>query len=33
MDVVTKIGNTTTTKPGDRPVKPITVESVTIEKK
>ena len=32
MDVVTKIGNTTTTKPGDRPVKPITVESVTIQK-
>jgi peptidyl-prolyl cis-trans isomerase A (cyclophilin A) len=33
MDVVTKIGNTATSKPGDRPVKPITVESVTIEKK
>jgi peptidyl-prolyl cis-trans isomerase A (cyclophilin A) len=33
MDVVTKIGKTPTTKPGDRPVKPITVTSVTIEKK
>jgi peptidyl-prolyl cis-trans isomerase A (cyclophilin A) len=33
MDVVTKIGATTTTKPGDRPVKPITIRSVTIEKK
>ena len=33
MDVVEKIGGTTTSKPGDRPVKPITVESVSIEKK
>jgi peptidyl-prolyl cis-trans isomerase A (cyclophilin A) len=33
MDVITKIGSTSTTKPGDRPVKPITVESVKIEKK
>jgi peptidyl-prolyl cis-trans isomerase A (cyclophilin A) len=33
MDIVTKIGRTPTSKPGDRPVKPITVESVTIEKK
>jgi peptidyl-prolyl cis-trans isomerase A (cyclophilin A) len=33
MDVVTKIGGTPTSKPGDRPVKPITVQSVTIEKK
>jgi len=33
MDVVTRIGGIATTKPGDRPVKPITVESVTIEKK
>jgi peptidyl-prolyl cis-trans isomerase A (cyclophilin A) len=33
MDVVKKIGGTPTSKPGDRPVKPITVESVTIEKK
>ena len=33
MDVVEKIGGTATSKPGDRPVKPITVESVSIEKK
>ncbi len=33
MDVVTKIGNTATSKPGDRPLKPITVQSVKIEKK
>ena len=33
MDVVTKIGNMPTAKPGDRPLKPITVQSVTIEKK
>jgi len=33
MDVVKKIGSTATSKPGDRPVKPITIESVTIEKK
>ena len=33
MDVVKKIGSTATSKPGDRPLKPITVESVTIEKK
>jgi peptidyl-prolyl cis-trans isomerase A (cyclophilin A) len=33
MDVVKKIGATPTTKPGDRPVKPITIEKVTIEKK
>jgi peptidyl-prolyl cis-trans isomerase A (cyclophilin A) len=33
MDVVNKIGKTATSKPGDRPVKPITIESVTIEKK
>jgi peptidyl-prolyl cis-trans isomerase A (cyclophilin A) len=31
MDVVKKIGSTPTSKPGDRPVKPITIESVTIE--
>jgi peptidyl-prolyl cis-trans isomerase A (cyclophilin A) len=31
MDVVKKIGSTATSKPGDRPVKPITIESVTIE--
>jgi peptidyl-prolyl cis-trans isomerase A (cyclophilin A) len=33
MDVVKKIGSTATSKPGDRPVKPITIESVTLEKK
>ena len=33
MDVVKKIGSTPTTKPGDRPLKPITIQSVTIEKK
>jgi len=33
MDVVKKIGGTATAKPGDRPVKPITVQSVTIERK
>ena len=32
MDVVKKIGSTPTTKPGDRPLKPITIQSVTIEK-
>jgi hypothetical protein len=30
---VKKIGSTATSKPGDRPIKPITIESVTIEKK
>jgi peptidyl-prolyl cis-trans isomerase A (cyclophilin A) len=33
MDVVKKIGGTSTSKPGDRPVKPITIESLTIERK
>ena len=33
MDVVKKIGGTATSKPGDRPLKPITIESVTIERK
>ena len=33
MDVVKKIGSTPTSKPGDKPLKPITVQSVTIEKK
>ena len=33
MDVVNKIGKTPTSKPGDRPLKPITIESVTIERK
>ena len=30
MDVVTKIGSTATSKPGDRPLKPITLQSVKI---
>jgi len=33
MEVVKKIGSTSTTKPGDRPVKPITIQSVRIERK
>ena len=33
MDVVKKIGSTATSKPGDRPLKPITIQTVTIEKK
>src|SRR6476660_6664357 len=33
MDVVEKIGNTATSKPGDRPLKPITVQKITIEQK
>src|SRR5438876_11494720 len=33
MDVVKKIGSTPTRKAGHRPVKPITIQSVTIEKK
>jgi peptidyl-prolyl cis-trans isomerase A (cyclophilin A) len=33
MDVVKKIGGTQTSKPGDRPVKAITIQTVTIEKK
>jgi peptidyl-prolyl cis-trans isomerase A (cyclophilin A) len=33
MDVVKKIGGTATSKPNDRPLKPITIESVTIERK
>jgi len=33
MDVVNKIGGVATSKPGDRPLKPITVQSVRIEKK
>jgi cyclophilin family peptidyl-prolyl cis-trans isomerase len=32
MDVVTKIGNTATGKPGDRPLKPITIQKVKIER-
>ena len=33
MDVVEKIGGTATSKPGDRPLKPITIQSLTIERK
>ena len=33
MDVVEKIGSTPTSKPADRPLKPITIQSVTIEQK
>jgi len=33
MDVVKKIGSTKTSKPGDRPVNPITIQSITIERK
>jgi peptidyl-prolyl cis-trans isomerase A (cyclophilin A) len=33
MDVVKKIGGTPTSKPGDKPLKPITIQSVTIERK
>jgi peptidyl-prolyl cis-trans isomerase A (cyclophilin A) len=33
MDVVIRIGRTQTSKPGDRPVKPITIQSVSIERK
>jgi peptidyl-prolyl cis-trans isomerase A (cyclophilin A) len=32
MDVVKKIGSTATSKPGDRPVKPITIQSVKISR-
>jgi len=32
MEVVTKIGATPTSKPGDRPLKPITIQTVTIER-
>ena len=32
MDVVKKIGSTPTSKPGDRPLKPITIQHVTIER-
>ncbi|MES1256700.1 MAG: peptidylprolyl isomerase [Acidobacteriota bacterium] len=32
MDVINKIGSTATSKPGDRPLKPITIQSVTIER-
>ena len=32
MDVVEAIGRTPTSKPGDRPIKPITIQTVTIER-
>jgi len=32
MDVVQKIGSTATSKPGDRPVPPIAIQSVTIKR-
>jgi cyclophilin family peptidyl-prolyl cis-trans isomerase len=32
MDVVQKIGATPTSKPNDRPLTPITIESITIER-
>jgi peptidyl-prolyl cis-trans isomerase A (cyclophilin A) len=33
MDVVSRIGRTATSKPGDRPVKAITIEKITVEAK
>jgi peptidyl-prolyl cis-trans isomerase A (cyclophilin A) len=33
MDVIKKIGATKTTKPGDKPVTPITIQSIKIERK
>ena len=33
MDVVQKIGSVPTSKPGDRPIKPITIQTITIERK
>jgi len=32
MDVIQKIGSTATSKPGDRPLKPITIQNVKIER-
>ena len=32
MDVIEKIGNTPTSKPGDRPLKPVVVQSVEIKR-
>jgi peptidyl-prolyl cis-trans isomerase A (cyclophilin A) len=32
LDVVQKIGKTPTSKPGDRPLKPVTLERVTVER-
>lgn len=33
MDVIKKIGSAPTSKPGDRPIKPITIQTITIERK
>ena len=33
MDTIRKIGETKTTKPGDRPVTPVVMQSVTVERK
>ena len=33
MDIIKKIGGTATSKPGDRPLKPITLQTVTIERR
>ena len=33
MSIIEKIGNTKTTKPGDKPVTPITVQTIKIERK
>ena len=33
MDVVKKIGSTPTSKPSDRPLKPITIQTITVEKR
>jgi peptidyl-prolyl cis-trans isomerase A (cyclophilin A) len=33
LDVVQKIGSVPTSKPGDRPIKPITIATITIERK
>ena len=32
MDVVKKIGSVATSKPGDRPIKPVTIQTVTIKR-
>ena len=32
MDVIRKIGSTPTSKPADRPIKPVTIQSVTIQR-
>ncbi len=32
MDVVSKIGGTPTSKPGDRPLKPVTIQRVSVER-